>query len=87
MRLEFRTVPVDDEIVAEATRFSNAVMIDDRSRGYGSKKHLRPHKDQSGRWYVRCGLRGSARYYLSECQVTVIDGSVALHAFRLDYAR
>jgi hypothetical protein len=43
------------------------------------------HKDNDGRWYVRKGKRGAVVRYLTECEITSLDGEPALYQFKTDY--
>lgn len=78
-QLSLRIYPLTHPIVEKELTQSNRVMIrknDRLSRG----THYRVWRDDAGH-YIRQGKRGSIKRYLSECQITRVNGKIILFEF------
>lgn len=68
----------------DRVRVGSAVMLHSSCRE-GRMSHNTAYRDADGRWYVRKGKRGTVVRYLTQCEVTYLDGVPSLYQFKTDY--
>jgi hypothetical protein len=81
-------VPLSDMLFALIEQYTGGVgdgtvMIHRDSRCRGSRHHLKLYRTD-GRYHVQVGRRGGSRRYLTECEITYIDGTPTLFQFKTE---
>lgn len=82
MSIRTEQLPITDEVIAAATRYTSYVMIARSCRRRGDRGHKRPHK-RNGVWGVRTGRRGAGFTPLLSCCKQDHGDGVVIYTFEV----
>lgn len=85
--IQYKVVAVTDELMAlDRASISGSVMIHKSCRE-GRTSHNTARRAKDGRWYIRKGKRGGVVRFLTECEITYLDGEPTLYQFKTEYVQ